>query len=67
MLEKTKLGFKIKIVFTDEIQGYGVGKSDLDNIMDEHKVKFTEDGNEWLIGEDALYKGLEWSEQEIIK
>ena len=67
LLEKIKLGFKIKTVFTDEIQGYSISKSYLDNLLDEHNVKLIEDSNEWLIGEDTLYKGLEWSEQEIIK
>lgn len=66
MFEKTKLGFKVKIVYTDKIHGYGVGKSNLDKQIDDNKVNFTdEEQAEWLIGEEALFTGLDWSINEL--
>jgi hypothetical protein len=62
MLEKTKLGFKTKVVYTDKIHGYGVSKSNLDKQIDDNKIDFSEeDQAQWLIGEDALFSGLNWS------
>lgn len=62
MLEKTKLGFKTKIVYTDNIHGYEVSKSNLDKLVEDKKIDFIEEEQaEWLIGDDALFKGLNWS------
>jgi len=65
-LEKTKLGFKTRLVFTDKIVGSGVGISNLDELIDDRKIEFEFKDNEWLIGEDAIYKGLEWSLKELM-
>lgn len=66
LLEKTKLGFKTKRVFTEKIHGYGVGKSNLDQQIADNNVKFIEESqSEWLIGEEALFNGLEWSIKEL--
>jgi hypothetical protein len=65
MLERTKLGFKIKIVYTDKIHGYGVSKTNLDKRIDDNKIDFLEEEQaEWLIGEDTLFNGLNWSIKE---
>jgi hypothetical protein len=59
MLEKTKLGFKTKIVYTNEIHGYGVSISNLDKQIDDNEIQFSEEAEiEWLIAEDALFTGL---------
>ena len=68
LFEKTKLGFKVKMVYTDIIHGYEVSKSNLDGLIVENNLRFIEEENaEWLIGEDALYGGLQWSKNEITK
>jgi hypothetical protein len=67
LLEKTKLGFKTKRVYSDKIHGYGIGKSNLDNQIANNSVNFIKEGQtEWLIGEVALLKGLDWSIKELI-
>jgi hypothetical protein len=67
-IKKTKLGFKVKLASTDKIHGYGVGKSNLDKQIEENKLTFNEDAKvEWLISEQALFDGLEWSKNELKK
>jgi hypothetical protein len=66
LLEKTKLGFKIKRVTSDKIHGYNVGKSNLDKQIADNNVNFIEEGQvEWLIGKEALLNGLDWSIKEL--
>jgi len=66
MFEKTKLGFKTKIVYTDKIHGYAVGKSNLDNQIENNKIEFIEEEHaEWLVEEDELFGGLDWSIREL--
>jgi hypothetical protein len=66
LLEKTKLGFKTKLVYSDKIHGFGIGKSSLDKRIADNSVNFIEEvQREWLIGEDALFKGLDWSIKEL--
>jgi len=64
-LEKTKLGFKTRLVFTDKIEGSEVGISNLDKLINDRNIEFESEDNEWLIGEDTIYKGLEWSLKEL--
>ena len=65
-IEKTKLGYKVKLASTDKIYGYGVGKSNLDKQIEANKVNFVEDEKaEWMISEQALFDGLEWSKKEL--
>ena len=67
LIEKTKLGFKTKRVFSDKIPGYAVVKSNLDQQIEDNNVRFMgEEKSEWLIGEEALLKGLNWSISELI-
>ncbi|MCZ8023618.1 MAG: hypothetical protein O9294_17775 [Cytophagales bacterium] len=64
-LEKVKLGFKTQLVFTDKIVGPEVGIYNLDNLIADREIEFqTLDNNEWLIGEEAIYSGLDWSLKE---
>lgn len=66
MLEKTKLGFKAKVVYTSSIHGYEVNKSNLDEVISSKKIEFLDEAQvEWLIGEDALLNGLNWSINEL--
>ena len=67
-IEKTKLGYKVNLISTDKIHGYGVGKSNLDKQIEDSKLTFIEDEKaEWLISEQALFQGLEWSKSELKK
>lgn len=68
LVEKTKLGFKIKLVSTDKIHGYAIGKSSLDEQIESNNITFKEDDKaEWLISEVSLFEGLEWSKIELKK
>lgn len=65
-IEKTKLGYKVKITSTDKIHGFEVCKSNIDNLVEENKLTFIQaNKTEWLISEQSLYDGLEWSKKEI--
>ncbi|WP_200976547.1 hypothetical protein [Echinicola sp. 20G] len=67
-IEKTKLGYEVKLVSTDKIHGYGVDKSNLDMQIEQNKLTFNEDEKaEWLISEQVLFDGLEWSKNELKK
>lgn len=66
LLKRTKLGFRTKRVYTDKIQGYSIGKSNLDKQIADNSVHFIEEEQtEWLIDEDALFNGLDWSIKEL--
>ena len=66
MMKKVKLGYKVKFVFTDQIQGPGVIKSTLDDQFIETKSTFKQEKDiEYLLGEEALFQGLEWSIKEL--
>lgn len=68
LIEKTKLGFKTRIGFTNKIHGYEVSKSSLDKLIKDREIAFEfEEKAEWLIGEVAFIEGLEWSINEIKK
>ena len=68
LIEKTKLGFKTQIGFTDKIHGYEVGKSNIDKLINERQIDFKfEEKAEWLISEDSFFGGLDWSINEIKK
>ena len=67
LLEKNKMGFIIKQVYTTKIQGCeGLRKSNLDDLILERSVSFDIIEEEIVfIGEDALFAGLEWSKNEL--
>ena len=68
LLRETTQGFKTKIVYSDKIHGYEINKTVLDNVISERKVEFVdEEKAEWLISHDQIYKGLEWSKNEMKK
>ena len=68
LLEKRNNGFRIKMVFTEKIPGYGVGKSNLDSQIKENNISFDDELNvEWLLSEDSILKGLEWSKSELMR
>ncbi|MBO0950729.1 hypothetical protein [Fibrella forsythiae] len=65
-LEKTKRGFKIKSVYTIELQGYGVNISTTDKRIEINKVaRLPSKQPDWLIGEEALFNGLNWSLEQL--
>lgn len=59
LLKKTKRGFQTTGVYTNEICG-GVSYSNLDQALNGVSLKQNNE-SEWLIGEDALFTGLNWS------
>lgn len=67
LLEKNKLGFRIKQVYTTEIKGCeGLRKSSLDDLILERNIDFDiEKAEDRFIGEDALFAGLEWSKNRL--
>ena len=68
LIEKTKLGIKTLIAFTDKIHGYEVSKTYLDKLIKDREVVFEfKEKAEWLISEVAFLDGLEWSINEIKK
>lgn len=65
-IENTKLGYKVKITSTDKIHGFEVCKSNIDKLVEENKSNFSQDDKfEWLISEQSIFDGLEWSKKEI--
>jgi len=68
MLERAKKGFKVKLVLTLKIEGHDVSKSNLDKQITDQKIEF-EDSNptEWLISEEGIYNGLDWSKKELTR
>lgn len=68
LIEKTKLGYKTKLVWTEKIFGWSTSKSQLDGQIEENISSFLlEEEKEWLISEQALFEGLEWSRSELLK
>ena len=66
MFEKTRMGFKVTSVFTSDIHGYGVTESNLDKQIQVKNIKFEASENqEWLISEEVIFQGLDWSLSEI--
>jgi hypothetical protein len=67
-LEKTRMGFKTRFVSTDKIVGSEIGISNLDSLINERVIEFKKsNSDEWLIGEDAIYTGLDWSVKELLQ
>lgn len=68
MIEKTRLGYKIKIVYTSMIQGFTIAKSSLDEQILNNRIEFEDrTDKEWIISEESLFNGLDWSINELIK
>lgn len=68
MIEKTKLGIKTKYVYTDKIQGFTITKSNLDKEILSNNIQFEDCADkEWLINEESLLNGLDWSINELIE
>jgi hypothetical protein len=66
MIEKRKLGFKVKVVYTNKIQGFAIDKSSLDNEIKKNNIEFINSlDNEWLISEESFLNGLDWSINEL--
>jgi len=67
-LKKVKNNFKLQLVWTKDIEGHSIGKSTLDKRISDDKLIFSEsESGEWLISEEGLYNGLDWSIKEISK
>jgi len=65
MLEKVKRGYFTKLVYCRELQG-GMIRSKLDaQILKSGAVFLSSEKREWLIGEEALSDGLNWSLNEL--
>lgn len=68
LLIETSLGFKTKVVYSDKVHSYKINKSVFDKVVSERKIVFLdEEKAEWLISHDQIFKGLEWSKEELKK
>lgn len=68
LLKETPDGFITKIVYSEKVRGYEVNKTVLDEVLSERKIEFIEEEKiEWIISHDQIYKGLEWSKNELKK
>lgn len=66
LLVETSQGFKTKVVYSDKVHSYEVNKSVFDKIVNDRKIEFIdEEKAEWIISYDQIYKGLEWSKNEL--
>jgi len=66
MIKKTKIGYKITIVHTRNIHGYGVTVSNIDEQIKDKNIQFEASENqEWVISEEVIFQGLDWSLSEI--
>lgn len=67
LFEKSKLGFKIIKVWTDQLYGFNVTKSNLDKQLFETNLTLSyNEQKKWLIGEQAVWEGLAWSKTELL-
>ena len=55
---------KTQYVWTRELQGYGISQSKLDQQIAEIKFE-SENQNEWLLSQDSLINGIDWSVKRI--
>ncbi len=68
LLIETSQGFKTKVVYSDKVHSYEVNKSVFDKVVSDRQIEFIdEEKAEWLINHDQLFKGLEWSKDELKK
>jgi hypothetical protein len=68
LLEKSKQGYKVKHVWTNQIVGHNVGKSNLDRQIIDNNVEFEDsEPTVWIISEEGIFNGLEWSKRELTK
>ena len=68
LLQETAVGFKIKVVYSDKVHSYEINKSIFDQVIAERQIHFIDEEKvEWLIGQDQIYHGLEWSKNELMK
>jgi len=64
LIEKIRNDFKIKLVWTDKTPGYWVSKSTVDLELNEDDFKNSKE-SEWLISDEGLLIGLNWSLKEL--
>jgi|688.fasta_scaffold1048350_2 hypothetical protein len=68
LLIETSQGFKTKVVYSDKVHSYEVNKSVFDKVVSDRQIEFIdEEKAEWLISHDQIFKGLEWSKDELKK
>ena len=68
LLIETSLGFKTKVVYSDKVHSYEVNKSVFDKVVSDRQIKFLDEEKvEWLISHEQIFKGLEWSKDELKK
>ena len=68
LLIETSQGFKTKVVYSDKVHSYEVNKSVFDKVVNDRKIEFIDEEKvEWILSHDQIYKGLEWSKNELKK
>lgn len=66
LLERVKNNFQVKLVWTDKILGQSIDKSRLDNRLKEEMIELSASvEGQWLISEEGLYNGIDWSIKEL--
>lgn len=62
-----KYGYQFEEVFTEETAGYAVNKSTLDSVVSLTSLRTDKNSpSGWLISEERLRAGLDWSKKEIL-
>ncbi|MFT3796602.1 hypothetical protein [Flavobacterium sp.] len=58
MLKKNKLGFETSFVFSRDVSGFEITKSNLDKLIEEGNINFTDDTKGIILGKEAIVEGL---------
>lgn len=64
VFRKNKELLKVKYSWTNKFHGFSISQSQVDQMMIDYKPHFTTRG-EWLLSEEAILKGLEWSRRKL--
>lgn len=64
---KVKYGYQFEEVFSEQTTGYAVNKSTLDSVLPLTLLQTGKNSSSrWLISEEKLREGLNWSKKEIL-
>ena len=64
---KVKYGYQFEEVFTEETAGYAVNKSTLDSVVSLTSLRTNKPSpSGWLISEERLREGLDWSKKQLV-
>ena len=64
---KVKYGYQFEEVFSEQTTGYAINKSTLDSVLPLTSLQTSKNSpSGWLISEERLREGLNWSRKEIL-